>query len=329
MHAGTELLADLLAQSTQVASGPTASSPGLSPDAVALHAHWVSAWSVPTYELIPILLVGLLYGARIRRISVRPSSIRIASFYAGLGVLVLAVFSPIDAVGEDGMLAVHMLQHTLLGTVAPLLMLLGLTGPVLRPLLSIRWVRRLMVLTHPLVAFPAWVASMVFWHIPAVYEAALANDTIHAILHISLVSFGLLVWTPIVEPVRGDEGLSTRFKCAYAVGMYTVGLITANIFWFSGTVFYTHYLATAPAFGVSALQDQGNAGTVMMATHCSITLVAAVVLFFRQAREEQLRQRLVEAGLGAERVDRAVHAGRLRELALRHGISTEIRPGID
>jgi len=295
----------------------------------ALRTDWMAAWSVSPVEITPIIVVGVLYGVRARRLGSRLSFWHIASFYAGLAVLALALVSPIDSVGEGGLFSVHMLQHTLLGAIAPLLLLLGLTGAVLRPLLTVRWTRRLMVLTHPLAAFSAWVIDLAFWQIPPVYNAALDNNIIHATEHIALVTFGLLMWAPIVEVLPGPEGFTTRWKCLYMVGVWMVGLTFANILWFSGTVFYPHYLQTAPAFGVSALQDQGYSGAVMMATHCMLAFVVGAVLFYRYAGEELLRQRLIEAGLDALRVDRAIRAGRAKELARRYGLSVQTRGGID
>jgi cytochrome c oxidase assembly factor CtaG len=271
----------------------------------------------------------VLYALRARRLDRHPPPWRIACFSLGLAIVALALFSPIDAVGEDGLLEVHMLQHTLLGAIAPLFLVLGLTGPMLRPVLARRGADRLMALAHPWVAFSAWAADLAFWHIPPVYDAALADDALHATEHVCLVIFGLILWAPIVEPVRGPGWFTTRLKVAYMAGVWFVGLLGANILWFSGTVIYAPYQRTAPSFGVSALRDQGDAGTVMMVTHCLIAFGAAAVLFFRQAEEEQLRQRLIESGIDPVRVDRAVKAGRAEELARRHGIPSKVRAGID
>ena len=72
--------------------------------------------------------------------------------------------------GEELLLA-HMAQHLLIGDIAALLIVLGLTGPLLQPLLAIKAIDRLRVLTHPLVALPLWAASLYVWHIPALYQA--------------------------------------------------------------------------------------------------------------------------------------------------------------
>ena len=99
----------------------------------------------------------------------------------------LALNSPIDALGEQDFFFVHMLQHVLLGDLAPLCFVAGLTGPVLRPVLALRPVDRLRVLTHPLVALPLWAVNLYVWHLPFLYQAALAPLAVHALEHFLLL----------------------------------------------------------------------------------------------------------------------------------------------
>ena len=79
------------------------------------------------------------------------ASWRLWSFGTGLALIFLALASPIDTVGAQQSFSVHMVQHLLLGDLAPLAIVLGLTGPLLRPVLSFHWIEQLRVLAHPLV----------------------------------------------------------------------------------------------------------------------------------------------------------------------------------
>jgi cytochrome c oxidase assembly factor CtaG len=90
-----------------------------------------------------------------------------------------------------------------------------------------------------------------------------------------------------------------------------VGLILANILWFAGTAFYASHAAVARAWGLSPLQDQANAGTVMMATHCLLAFGAIAVLFFRRAAADDREQGLREAGGTAAAASGALHQGGL------------------
>lgn len=294
-----------------------------------LAEEWPSRWSLPPLQVGLILVAALLYGWRARRLGARLPRWRRVSFAAGLLTLVLALCSPIDPVGEDGLFAVHMLQHALLGSLAPLLIVLGLTGPMLRPVLRLRWVRSLRGLAHPLVALPLWVANLVIWHVPSIYEFGVVNGAAHALQHGTTFTVAALLWAPVAEPLPAPEWFGSGPKLVYLAAIWVIGLGFTNVFWFSGTVFYDRYEATAGAFGVSALQDQANAGSVFMAEHMIVVLVAMALLAMRLSREGALRQRLLEAGVDARSVRQAVRYGRAEALARRAGLSTGTRAGID
>src|SRR5919199_3749478 len=99
---------------------------------------------------------------------------RVVCFLAGLAVLGLAVSPPVLVLAGDRF-AAHMAEHLLIGDLASLLLVLGLTGPLLAPLLRVRAIDRLRVLTHPAVAFALWAGNLWLWHLPAAYEGALRH----------------------------------------------------------------------------------------------------------------------------------------------------------
>jgi len=295
-------------------------------EAVALRENWTSAWSpaFPEFTLITVAMV--LYAIRARRLGSRLPRWRAACFVAGLLVLGLAGASPIDPIGEQGVFWVHMLQHMLVGDLAALLIVLGVTGPILQPALQFRVVQRLRKLTHPMSACLIWAAILVAWHTPVLYEASLHNELVHGLEHTSFLVGGILMWAPLLETLPAPEWFGTGAKLAYIGGIRTVDAIIANAFWWAGTPFYASYEQTAPLWGVSALEDQGYAGTVMMAWTGTVTLILAGILFFRMAREGELRQELIERGVDPVAVRRAVRYGRGEILAARHGVSVGDRP---
>ncbi len=285
-----------------------------------LRASPFSHWSLPPLQLAPILLGGILYGLRARHLGRRLPPWRMLSFYGGLGVMIVAVCSPIDPIGEEALFSVHMLQHVLIGDIAPLLIVLGVTGPVLRPALAIGWVQRLRVLAHPLVALPLWALSFCVWHLRVLYEASLSNEYVHFLEHLSFFTFGLLLWAAVIEPLPGPEWFGTGAKILYLGAVRMVLLVVGNIFWFSGTAFYPAYADTAPVFGQTPLQDQINAGTIMVVEGTGVMIIVVIVLFFRMAREGEVRQALIDGGVDPMSARRAVRYGRGEELAARHGI---------
>ncbi|MEX2613992.1 MAG: cytochrome c oxidase assembly protein, partial [Gaiellaceae bacterium] len=109
----------------------------------------LTSWTLDPLQLAPIVLIALAYGIRARTLSRRDQPAprwRIALFSLGIVLLVAAVASPLAAVAEEELFAFHMAQHLLLGDLAPLCLLAGLTGPLLRPILALPGVMRLRVL---------------------------------------------------------------------------------------------------------------------------------------------------------------------------------------
>src|SRR5256885_4361823 len=120
-----------------------------------MDAPWLrTRWAVDPPQLVPTLLVAALYAKRVRTLRRRGTPVepwRPWLFGLGIGLVLLALASPIDAFGEEEFLSFHMLQHVVLGDLAPLALVAGLSGPILRPVLALRPVNALRFLTHPLV----------------------------------------------------------------------------------------------------------------------------------------------------------------------------------
>src|SRR5215204_2918086 len=107
---------------------------------------------------------------------------RVLCFAFGLLLIAVAFLSPLDHIAGELFLA-HMVQHLLMGDVGALLIVLGLTGSVLQPLLANRWLGWLRDLAHPLVALPLWAVDLYLWHISSLQHAALAHEPVHALQH--------------------------------------------------------------------------------------------------------------------------------------------------
>ena len=286
-------------------------------------------WSVPPVEVAVFVVMALAYLAWARNpdsgVTLRHRSL----FLSGIAVLLVSVITPIGGMSQQGLLGAHMVQHTMIGGFAPLLLLLGIPPTAAQRFLSATAIRRIQRVQHPVVAFTAWTASTLVWLLPAVHHEVLMNPALWVLQQLSFLALGVLMWMPVVERVPAPDWFGTGWKGSYMTGVWTVGLIIANIYWFSGTAFYESHAAAATAWGISALQDQANAGTVMMLSHCMLAFGAVTVLFFRQAQEGELRQKLVEAGLDSERVNQALRRGQAKALAAAHGVSHTTRAGID
>ncbi|CAN5733602.1 cytochrome c oxidase assembly protein [soil metagenome] len=277
----------------------------------------LTSWTIDPLQLAPIALGAFAYWRRVRALRARGTIVprfRQLLFALGIALLVLAFASPVAAIGERELFSFHMLQHVVIGDLAPLCLLAGLTGPILRPLLALRPVERLRVLANPLVALPLWAANLYLWHIPFLYEAAVDYSAVHALEHICFFTAGAIMWLPVLETLPAPEWFGTGAKLAYIAGVRLIETVLGNVFLWAGAVFYPIYAAGDELWGISPLRDQGLAGAVMMIEGSLVTIAALAWLFLRLAREGEVRQELLERGLDARVVRRAVRYGRAREL---------------
>ena len=132
----------------------------------------------------------------------------------------------------------HMVEHLLLGDIASLLIVLGLTGPLIAPILRIRLFDRLRVLSHPLIAFPLWAIDLYVWHLPVLYQAALRHSGVHALEHAMFLGFGINMWMCLFGPLPMPSWFGNLGKLCYIVAVRLTGTVLGNIFLWSGTVFY-------------------------------------------------------------------------------------------
>ncbi|HEX3807209.1 MAG TPA: cytochrome c oxidase assembly protein [Gaiellaceae bacterium] len=275
-----------------------------------------SPWSLEPLQVVPTVVVAFLYLRRTRTLkhTGRPvSGWRQAAFWTGIALVVLALNSPIDELGEQHFFFIHMAQHVLLGDLAPLCFVLGMNGQILRPVLAIPIVEKLRVLAHPLVALPIWAVDLYMWHIPLLYDGALHHDSIHALEHFCFFTAGCLMWEPVVETLPAPAWFGTGMKLGYIATVRIIETILGNIFIWSSSPFYGVY-KHAPEWGITPAHDQNLGGIVMMAEGSIVTLVALAWLFLRLASEGELRQQLIEQGLDPRQVQRAVRFGRAKDL---------------
>ena len=284
----------------------------------------VSTDTSAAIQLGPLAIIGLLYARRAHTLAEDDHPVpgwRQACFYGGFVVIGVALTS-LGRISQD-LLWVHMIEHLLLGDIAALLIVLGLTGPLLAPILRIGFFDRLRALSHPAVAFPLWVIDLYTWHAPVFYEAALRHSGVHALEHAMFLGFGINMWMCLFGPLPTPSWFGNLGKLIYIVAVRLAGTILGNIFLWSGTIFYPYYLKGDAHFHISPLADQNIAGAIMMIEESILTLGLFCWLFLRAARESEERQDLLDFAhsrgleLSDERAARAVSAGRGAELRRR------------
>jgi putative membrane protein len=268
-------------------------------------------------EVLPLLVAAVLYAKRSLTLAGRGRPVplwRQLCFAAGLLTIAIALVSPIAHLGEELVIA-HMVEHLLLGDVATLLLVLGLTGPLLQPILAIPVFDKLRILADPLVALPLWALNFYFWHIPALYDAAYGGTAVHILEHASFIFFGCLMWMPIFGPLPKPSWFNAGWKVAYVIAVRFAGAILGNVLMWSGSVLYPKYAAGEAYWKVSPLADQSTAGVVMMVEGTFLGLGLLAWVFFEVSREGIEKQRLLDLAqergveLDEARAQRAVAAG--------------------
>ena len=205
------------------------------------------------------------------------------SLYFGLGLVTLwfALETPLDTISDHYLDSVHMVQHVLLGFVAPPLMLLGLSSQMVGQIVRVPGVR---ALTEPVPAQVIAGLVMIVWHLPPLYDATLASEPLHIVEHVTFIGAGVAMYWPMLEATSAHAHwqMSPGAKLLYMLvaTLPQDGVALALIF--SRVPFYEYY-AQAPRLipSLTPLIDQTIAGAVLMILGKATLAVAALAVFFR------------------------------------------------
>jgi cytochrome c oxidase assembly factor CtaG len=267
----------------------------------------ISLWQADPYALAGILLAGGLYWWGVRRIARTPPEWpwgRIAAFYGGLLVCVVALLSPVDRYAEVSF-STHMFQHVLLVMAAAPLFALG--APVTlalraarpstrrRVLLPVLRSRAVSLLTRPVVAWLAFAVVMYASHFTGLYNLALSHEWVHALEHLLYLGSGVLFWWPVVGLDPAPHRMSHAARILYVVlampltAFLGVAILSASVPmypWYAGL--------PAPWGGVHALTDQQNAGAIMWEMGGGTSVIAVLLVAAAWFRHDEARQRRIE-----------------------------------
>jgi len=278
--------------------------PSVPPDARA--ATILTSWTLNPLAIVPIVVAAWLYGLGLRRAARAgtPHPRRSAvAFFAGLAVVALALASPIDAYAEASF-SVHMTQHLLLTLLAPPLLALGApitlalraTRPATAKLLS-RLLRSnlAVVLSNPVVGWVLFVGVAFAIHLTSLFDLALRSARVHALEHALWLGAALVYWWPIVgrdpsaHPVSYPVRLLSLFLAMPAMSFLALAIYSAT-----GPL-YEEYASLPAPWGPSALANQRAGATMMWLVGNLSLVVGMLVVAAAWKREEDARQRRLEA----------------------------------
>lgn len=232
-------------------------------------------WNFDPWIWTPLLLAHWLYGRGVLRAWRRAGfgriiePWRVTAFISGEAALVLALISPIDPLGET-LLSAHMVQHILLTTFAPMLLVLGAPGRAwlwaapltLRAMGASKWVRALVqvwrALTKPLMATMLHSLALWLWHAPFLFDAALNDENVHTLEHLSFFVTALLFWSAMFSRA------APAFAAFLILTLFMQGGMLGAILALAPSGLYD-YGDQATLWGLSAVEDQQIAGLLMWA----------------------------------------------------------------
>ena len=255
----------------------------------------VMQWSLPIWPSLAVAVTASIYLRgwlalrRTRRAQF--TGVRLASFLSGLALLWIVVASPLDGFA-DALLTVHMIEHLLLMSAIPMLLLYGLPivpllrglpRPLLRsiaaPLLRIpalrgfgRW------LVSPAIAWLAMNIGYLGWHVPAAYDLALENEIWHAAEHLTFLATSLLFWWYVLRPWPAAQHANRWATLAYLAAADIVMTMLSGFLTFCDRPVYPWYVAHPNPFGIPVLTDQVLGAVIMWVLGSFAYVIPAMVI---------------------------------------------------
>jgi putative membrane protein len=251
-------------------------------------------WSFAPPVLLGIVLAGASYGRGVlllRRNRRSTGLRRVVCFYAGLFVVLASLVSPLDALSVS-LFSAHMVQHLMLILVGAPMLVFG--APVVPMILSLprsaravtRSIERARVVDaasravmKPVVVLALHSIALWAWHLPSLYQAALRNDGLHGLEHVSLMATAVLFWALVIGRRRRRRlGYGPAILLTFVTALQSAAL--GVVLTFASTALYPVHAGRTETWGLSALEDQQLAGAIMWIPAGIIYLAVMCALFF-------------------------------------------------
>jgi putative membrane protein len=263
--------------------------------ALLLHTESFS-WS--EFKIYPSFFVGwvlfaaayYLFVGPLRRYfpgSSRVPAARIASFTAGLLLMLGALQGPLHELSDYFLFSAHMVQHLAVMLVMPPLLLYGMPDWMVRALLRVpgfrpvaRW------LTLPLVAFMLNNGIFGAWHFPVPYDMMMRNHDVHITMHLMIMTSGMIMWWPVMSPLPELPRIAPPLQMLYLFILGVPMMVVAALITFSDTALYTWYAEAPRIFPITVLDDQRLGGAIMWVPGALVLWLAISLVYFRWTRPE-------------------------------------------
>ncbi|MBA3340741.1 MAG: cytochrome c oxidase assembly protein [Gemmatimonadaceae bacterium] len=244
------------------------------------------AWSIHPSTVLGLAVLAAAYEWRANRRAQNESLGvgRRLSFLAALLVIFVSLNGPIHDLSDVYLFSGHMVQHLLLTLAMPPLLIGGVPGWMLRPILrksvvaaGARW------LTRPVTCFVIFNVVIAAWHLPALYNAAMADHGVHIFEHLMFMSAAVLMWWPLTSQLPELPRLPYPGQMLYCFLMSIPMSIVAVYIVMADHILYPSYSAAPRIWGLSPMDDQMLGGLIMWVPGGLIFIIMMSVVFFKWA----------------------------------------------
>lgn len=211
-----------------------------------------------------------------------PTPAQRLAYFASLALLFLTLNGPLHDLSDFYLFSGHMVQHLILTLVVPPLMILGTPGWMLRPVLRkpalFATARKLTSITSCFVLFNVVLA---LWHLPPLYNLALANHGIHILQHLMFIAASVLMWWPLLSPLPELPRAAYPAQMLYCFLMVIPMSIISIYIAMADTLLYPAYAAAPRIMGITPMQDQQYGGLIMWIPGGVFFYAVMTVVFFK------------------------------------------------
>jgi putative membrane protein len=239
-------------------------------------------WSIHPSTALGIAALGALYLWAARHFRQQPTLTQKVYFFSGLLVMFASLNGPVHDLSDVYLFSAHMVQHLLLTLAMPPLLLAGVPGWMLRPVLSRRGIAPVArFFTRAPIAFVTFNLVIAAWHLPPLYNAAMANHNIHILEHLMFMVAAVLMWWPLLSQLPEFPRLAYPGQMLYTFLMSIPMSIIAVYIAMSDHVLYPAYSAAPRVLPISPLEDQLLGARSMWIPGGIIFLIILTVVFFK------------------------------------------------
>ena len=242
-------------------------------------------WSIHPSTIIGLTLLGALYHWRSTKLPGGVDATHRALFFGGLFAIFVSLNGPLHDLSDDYLFSAHMVQHLVLTLLVPPLLIAGTPGAMLRPALRVPSVNRIAQwLTRPVICFVIFSVTIAAWHLPPMYNTAMALHWVHIIQHLLFMAVSVLMWWPIMSPLPELPRLSYPGQLLYCFLLGIPMSIVAVSITYARDALYPAYASAPRMWGIDPMEDQLLGGLIMWIPGGFFFMIVMSVVFYKWAK---------------------------------------------